>query len=87
MELVRPARLNTGDLIGIVSPASPIADPSRIDRGVRYLEGLGYRVGMGIEAPLYLGIFIRPTKAVKRLQVGGDPIEIGHFDDKEAAKF
>lgn len=47
MEFIRPPRLNRGDLIGLVSPASPIADPSRIDRGVRYLEGLGYRVLLG----------------------------------------
>jgi len=47
MEFIRPSRLNRGDLIGLVSPASPIADPSRIERGVRYLEGLGYRVLLG----------------------------------------
>jgi muramoyltetrapeptide carboxypeptidase len=47
MEFIRPPRLNRGDLVGLVSPASPIADPSRIDRGVRYLEGLGYRVLLG----------------------------------------
>lgn len=47
MEFIRPPRLNKGDLLGLVSPASPIADPSRIDRGVRYLEGLGYRVLLG----------------------------------------
>lgn len=34
-------------MIGIVSPASTIADPSKIDRGVRYLESLGYRVALG----------------------------------------
>lgn len=44
MKPLKPPRLRTGDRIGLVSPASPIADPSRIDRGVRYLESLGYRV-------------------------------------------
>lgn len=44
MKPLKPSRLRAGDLIGLVSPASPIADPSRIDRGVRYLESLGYRV-------------------------------------------
>ena len=44
MKPVKPSRLRAGDLIGLVSPASPIADPSRIDKGVRYLESLGYRV-------------------------------------------
>lgn len=43
MKPLKPPRLRAGDLIGLVSPASPIADPSRIDKGVRYLESLGYR--------------------------------------------
>jgi muramoyltetrapeptide carboxypeptidase len=34
-------------LIGLVSPASTIADPTRIDKGVSYLERLGYRVIVG----------------------------------------
>jgi len=47
MQVRKPARLQKGDLIGIISPASPIADTSRIDRGVRYLERLGYEVVVG----------------------------------------
>ena len=44
---LKPPRLRPGDLIALVSPASTIADPSRIDRAVRYLEGLGYRTTVG----------------------------------------
>lgn len=47
MDILKPAKLNKGDLIGIVAPASPVLDPSRIDRGVSYLERLGYRVVVG----------------------------------------
>ncbi|MCK5572298.1 MAG: LD-carboxypeptidase [Bacteroidetes bacterium] len=47
MEFIRPPRLQKGDLVGLISPASPIADASRIDRGVRYLESIGYRVVLG----------------------------------------
>jgi muramoyltetrapeptide carboxypeptidase len=47
VESLKPPRLHPGDLIGIVSPASTIADPSRIDRGVTYLEKLGYRTVVG----------------------------------------
>lgn len=47
MELLKPRALRRGDLIALVSPASPIADPSRIEKAVRYLEGLGYRVRTG----------------------------------------
>jgi len=43
----KPVRLNKGDLIGIISPASRIADPTRIDKGVAYLERLGYRTVVG----------------------------------------
>ena len=44
MQILKPRRLQRGDCIGIATPASPIADPTRIERGVRYLETLGYRV-------------------------------------------
>lgn len=47
MDLRTPPRLRRGDLLGIIAPASPTDDPSRIDRGVRYLEGLGYRTIIG----------------------------------------
>ncbi len=43
----KPQRLKKGDLIGIVTPASPVADASRIDKGVHYLERLGYHVTIG----------------------------------------
>jgi len=47
MNVIRPPRLRKGDLIGVVAPASPIADAGRIEQGVRYLERLGYRVCVG----------------------------------------
>lgn len=47
MKPLKPQRLQKGDLIGIISPASTIADPSRIQRGVAYLEGQGYRTVVG----------------------------------------
>lgn len=47
MDTLKPPRLKPGDLIGIVSPASRIADPTRIERGVAYLERLGYRTVLG----------------------------------------
>jgi muramoyltetrapeptide carboxypeptidase len=47
VESLKAPRLRAGDLIGIVSPASTIADPSRIDRGIAYLEKQGYRTLLG----------------------------------------
>jgi muramoyltetrapeptide carboxypeptidase len=47
MSMVKPARLRRGDVIGVVAPASPPLGRDRLERGVRYLEGLGYRVELG----------------------------------------
>lgn len=47
MSIIHPQRLKKGDVIGIITPASPVADPARIERGVRYLESLGYRTLIG----------------------------------------
>ncbi len=41
--LIRPPRLNYGDTVGIVAPASPPADPKIIDRCVAGLERLGFK--------------------------------------------
>ena len=40
---IKPARLDAGDTIGIIAPASPPADPNNLDRSVAVLEGLGFR--------------------------------------------
>ncbi len=39
----KPERLNSGDVIGIVAPASAPPDPTRIDHAVEMLERLGFR--------------------------------------------
>lgn len=43
---ILPERLPKGGTIGITAPAST-PDPVKLERGVRYLEGLGYRVKVG----------------------------------------
>jgi muramoyltetrapeptide carboxypeptidase len=40
-------RLRRGDVIGLVAPASPPRSRQKVEAGVRYLEGLGYRVKLG----------------------------------------
>lgn len=47
MKIRRPAALPKNATIGIISPSSPQRDPSRLDRGIRYLESLGYSVKLG----------------------------------------
>ncbi|OGU76349.1 MAG: LD-carboxypeptidase [Ignavibacteria bacterium RBG_16_34_14] len=45
--MIKPKRLKKGDLIGIISPASAPNDLFKIEKGVSYLEGLGYEVKVG----------------------------------------
>jgi len=44
--VIKPPRLRKGDVIGVIAPASPMK-PELLEAGVRYLEGLGYRVKLG----------------------------------------
>jgi len=51
----RPARLQPGDTIGIVSPASAPPDPKNIDRGVAALDKLGFKVKLAPNVRSRLG--------------------------------
>jgi len=55
MKILKSHRLTKGDLFGVISPAGPITDHSRIERGVRYLEGEGFRVAIGKHATKAMG--------------------------------
>jgi muramoyltetrapeptide carboxypeptidase len=50
METLKPPRLKSGDLIGLICPAGPLTDPGQLERGVRYLETQGYRTAVGRHA-------------------------------------
>jgi muramoyltetrapeptide carboxypeptidase len=47
MSILKPPRLRKNDLIGIVSPASAPSSREKVDKGIQYLERLGYRVKVG----------------------------------------
>ncbi len=47
MRLIKPKKLSKESVIGIISPASSPDDNSDIEKGIKYLEGLGYRVEVG----------------------------------------
>jgi len=47
MRIIKPIRLKKGDLIGIISPASSPVNPLTIEKGVKYIEKMGYRVEIG----------------------------------------
>lgn len=46
--ILQPPRLRRGAVIGLIAPASPPV-PAKVEAGVRYLEGLGYRVKLGAQ--------------------------------------
>jgi muramoyltetrapeptide carboxypeptidase len=47
--IIKPQKLNPGDTIGIVSPASPVYGEKleRFEKGVRYLQNRGYTIKIG----------------------------------------
>jgi muramoyltetrapeptide carboxypeptidase len=47
LHILKPPRLRRGDCIGLVAPASTPSSSEKIEKGVRYLESLGYRVIVG----------------------------------------
>lgn len=48
--LIKPPRLNYGDTIGIIAPASAPPEPKAIDRSVEALERLGFRPKLATNA-------------------------------------
>ncbi len=47
MKLLKPKKLSSNDVIGIVCPASLPKDLTKIEKSVNYFEKLGYRVEVG----------------------------------------
>jgi muramoyltetrapeptide carboxypeptidase len=50
VNVLKPPHLKKHDVIGIVAPASAPSSDQKIDKGIRYLEQLGYRVKVGVHA-------------------------------------
>ena len=57
MKIIKPKKLSSGDLIGIISPSSSPDDLSKIDNSVKYLEKLGYKVEVGRNVGAVHGYF------------------------------
>lgn len=47
MKIIKPKRLQKGDVIGLVSPASAPNKEEKIEKSIKYLEQLGYRIKLG----------------------------------------
>lgn len=63
MRVIQPAALERHATIGIISPSSPQRDGARLDRGVRYLESLGYTVKLARHALASHGGYLAGTDA------------------------
>jgi len=70
MRLVKPPHLRKGDLIGLISPASPPSSLAAMETGVRYLEGLGYGVKAGKHARAQRG-YLAGTDAQRVADLNG----------------
>ena len=57
MKILKPPRLRRGDVIGLISPASAPLPAEKIEKGVRYLERLGYHVKLGEHVAAQRGYF------------------------------
>jgi len=44
MKIIKPKKLNRGDLIGVIAPSSPINNSEKINNAVKYFEAQGYPV-------------------------------------------
>ncbi len=55
MKLIRPPRLNPGDTLGIIAPASAPPDPKNVDRAIAVLEKLGYQIKLAPNVHKRLG--------------------------------
>lgn len=45
--MIKPKALRKHATIGIITPASPLRDTKRLNKGIQYLESLGYHVKLG----------------------------------------
>jgi muramoyltetrapeptide carboxypeptidase len=55
MRIIKPKQLVTGDVIGLIAPASNIDTSTVLEKGVRYFEKLGYRIELGKNVDKYYG--------------------------------
>lgn len=55
MKLIRPPRLNPGDTLGIIAPASAPPDPKNVARAIAVLERLGYKTKLAPNVHQRLG--------------------------------
>lgn len=50
MEILKPPKLNKGDVVGVISPSSPVVSKRELSRGMRILESLDFKPKLGPKA-------------------------------------
>ncbi len=43
MDIIKPRKLKTGDVVGVISPSSPVISKRDLSRGMKVLESLGFK--------------------------------------------
>ncbi len=50
MDIIRPPKLKKGDVVGVISPSTPVVSKQELTRGMKILESLGFRPKLGPKA-------------------------------------
>lgn len=69
VSIQKPKPLSIGDSIGIISPASPQRDESRLTKGIEYLEQKGFKVHLGNNALARYGGYLAGTDEERRADI------------------
>jgi muramoyltetrapeptide carboxypeptidase len=50
MDILRPPKIKKGDIVGVISPSTPVVSKQELSRGMKILESLGFRPKLGPKA-------------------------------------
>lgn len=62
MDSVKPPKLKKGDIVGIISPSTPVVSKEELSFGMKVLEGLGFRPRLGAQALAVHGNYLAGTR-------------------------
>ncbi len=50
MEIIKPQKIKKGDVVGVISPSTPVVSKQELSRGMKTLESMGFRPKLGPKA-------------------------------------
>lgn len=50
MDTIRPSKLKTGDVVGVISPSTPVFSRKNLSKGLKLLESIGFKPKLGPKA-------------------------------------